>query len=197
MGPLQYPVRWGAGQGVVVPSRRSRCRRCLLKGCERFFRPTRPQSRYCSAACGQAARRWRRRQASRRWRASEPGRARRREQCRRARRRIPLVVLPPGPSLPDPGVEAPPEAAPPAAQACEGQRPAIIPEKFAAQPCQRPGCYATFVPTPRSPQQRFCSCSCRQALRRVLDRERRWRRRRWQGIRPRRRRPRPPREAHF
>jgi len=122
---------------------------------------------------------------------------RRREQCRRARRRIPLVVLPPGPSLLDPGVEAPPETTPPAAQSCEGQRPAIIPEKFAAQPCQRPGCYATFVPTPRSPQQRFCSCSCRQALRRVLDRERRWRRRRWQGIRPRRRRPRPPREAHF
>ena len=192
MGPLQYPERRRPGQAVAVPSRHGRCRRCLLKGCERFFRPARPQSRYCSAACCHAARRWRRRQASRRWRASEPGKARRREQCRRARRRIPLVVLPELPSVPEPVASSPPVTGPPAAAACEGQRPATIPEKFSSQPCQRPGCYAVFVLQPRSPQQRFCSCSCRQALRRVLDRERRWRQRRRQGVRPRRRRPRPP-----
>ena len=192
MGPLQYPQRRWPGQAVAVPPCHGRCRRCLLKGCERFFRPARPQSRYCSAACCHAARRWRRRQASRRWRTSEPGKARRREQCRRARRRIPLVVLPELPSVPEPVVSSPPVTGLPAVTACEGQRPATIPEKFASRPCQRPGCYAVFVPQPRSPQQRFCSCSCRQALRRVLDRERRRRRRRRQGVRPRRRRPRPP-----
>ena len=192
MGPLQYPVRRGPGQAVAVLSGLPRCRRCLLKGCERFYRPTRPQSRYCSAACGHAARRWRRRQASRRWRASEPGKARRREQCRRSRRRIPLVVLA-GPTSSSPAVVTSlPVTEPAPAAPGEGQRPATIAEKFAAQPCQRPGCYAVFALQPRSPQQRFCSSSCRQALRRVLDRERRWRRRRRQGIRPRRCRPRPP-----
>jgi hypothetical protein len=192
LGPLEYPVRRGPAQGVAVPARLSRCRRCLLKGCERFFRPARPQSRYCSTTCCHAARRWRRWQASRRWRASAAGKARRREQCRRARQRIPLVVLPELPLVPEPVVPSPSVTGPPAPAACEGQRPATIPEKFAPQTCQRPGCYAVFVLRPRSPQQRFCSRSCRQALRRVLDRERRWRRRRRQGIRPRRLRSRPP-----
>jgi len=192
LGPLQYPQRRRPGQAVAVPPCHGRCRRCLLKGCERFFRPTRPQSRYCSTTCCHAARRWRRRQASRRWRASATGKVRRRAQCRRARQRIPLVVLPELPSVSEPVAPSPPVTGPPAPAACEGQRPATIPEKSSSQPCQRPGCYAVFVLRPRSPQQRFCSPSCRQALRRVLDRERRWRRRRRQGIRPRRRRPRPP-----
>ena len=54
-----------------------RPRRCLLKGCERLFWPRHPQSRYCSEACQQAARRWRRWQASQQYRATEqwPGAA--------------------------------------------------------------------------------------------------------------------------
>ncbi len=43
--------------------------------------------------------------------------------------------------------------------------------------CQRPGCYEHVLPTTRSPRQRFCSWACRNALRRVAVRERRWRRR--------------------
>ena len=43
--------------------------------------------------------------------------------------------------------------------------------------CQRPGCYEAFAKTARSPLQKFCSAGCRQALRRVLIRERRWKRR--------------------
>ena len=77
-----------------MPARHFRSRRCLLKGCEQWFRPIRPQSRYCSDACRRQARRWRCRQAGRAWRASEHGKARRREQCRRSRRRIPLIILP-------------------------------------------------------------------------------------------------------
>lgn len=42
--------------------------------------------------------------------------------------------------------------------------------------CRRPGCYDRFVRTRRSPLQRFCSYRCYQALRRVVLRERRWRR---------------------
>ena len=43
--------------------------------------------------------------------------------------------------------------------------------------CDRPGCYALFRRTRRSPLQRFCSLACRHALERVLERERRWRER--------------------
>jgi hypothetical protein len=40
--------------------------------------------------------------------------------------------------------------------------------------CHRPGCYAQFAKTRRSPLQKFCSAACRQALRRVRLRDRRW-----------------------
>ena len=60
----------------------------------------------------------------------------------------------------------------------EGERPADDSEKSS---CARPGCYELFVPLRRSPQQRFCSCLCRRALRRVIQREARWGRRRKRG----------------
>ncbi|HMB08221.1 MAG TPA: hypothetical protein VKP69_31385, partial [Isosphaeraceae bacterium] len=65
----------------------------------------------------------------------------------------------------------------------EGQRPAGESGFFC---CDRPGCEEPFAPSKRSPCQRFCSPSCRQALRRVIERERRWRQR---VRRARRRRP--------
>jgi hypothetical protein len=43
--------------------------------------------------------------------------------------------------------------------------------------CHRPGCYDRFDWTSRSPLKRYCSTACRQALRRVLVRESRWRER--------------------
>ena len=168
MGPLQYSECSGDGQEASGVGRRFRPRRCLLRGCERWYRPTHPQSRYCREACREEARRWRRRQSSRRWRASEAGKVRRREQCRRSRRRIPLDVIA------APVVEPVPERR-------EGQRPAKIPDDFWIEPCQRPGCYAMFVVRPHSAWRRFCCGLCRQALRRVLDREARYRRRRRAG----------------
>jgi hypothetical protein len=60
----------------------------------------------------------------------------------------------------------------------EGQRPATHLEDFCGSPCQRPGCYVQFAASARSPGQRFCCAVCRRALRRVLDRESKWRRRR-------------------
>jgi hypothetical protein len=154
-----------------------RCRRCLLKGCERWFAPSRPQRRYCSLGCQQAARRWRRWQASQRYRASDHGKRRRRDQSRRYRRRVrqrtTAAVVP----LPVQG---------------EGQRPAAFLEQNVGSPCQRPGCYTCFAPSARSPQQRFCCPCCRQALRRVRQREVACRQRRRRGARPRRGRSRPP-----
>jgi hypothetical protein len=185
LGLLQYSVPCGPTQEAADSAPRFRCRRCLLKGCERSYRPTYPQSRYCSDACQQAAQRWRRRQASLTWRASVQGKARRREQSQRYRRRIPLVVLP---ESPVPQVEAEPPRA-----AREGQRPATIPADCSIQMCQRPGCYELFVVSPARSPQRYCCGLCRQALRRVLDREERYRCRRRGGFRPPRRRSRPAR----
>jgi hypothetical protein len=146
----------------------------LLKGCERRFVPARPQARYCGDACRLAARRWRRWQASRRYRASTHGRERRCAQQRRYRQRRRERAA----------------ASAAASAAREGQRPAAAHEDFAKRCCDRPGCYALFVvPCPGS-CRRFCSAACRRELRRVLDREARYRqrRRRWRRERLRARR---------
>jgi predicted nucleic acid-binding Zn ribbon protein len=177
------------------------CRRCLLKGCERWFRPRRPQARYCSPACQDAARRWRRWRAGQRYRDTSNGQQRRRDQSRRRRDRLrqrsarsepdPLTL--PVESAPS-AMEAdpPPDLNPPPVgpDLSVGQRPAQILEKSPGLPCHRPGCYVLFLPSPRSPDQRFCSGSCRQALRRVRQREARLRIRRRRGRRPRCRPPR-------
>jgi hypothetical protein len=178
LGPHLCASLGRSGQGPVAVfatrGRRYRCRRCLLKGCERWFRPCRPQARYCSADCQAAARRWRRWFAGQRYRGSAAGRARRREQSRRYRARV---------------RERPAAAAQltstASGTASEGQRPAANLEATGGLPCHRPGCYTLFQPTPRSPEQHFCSCSCQQALRRVRQREARFQERRRQ--RPRRR----------
>jgi hypothetical protein len=41
--------------------------------------------------------------------------------------------------------------------------------------CHRPGCYERYEIRDHSPLQKFCNADCRQALRRVLERERRLR----------------------
>ncbi len=195
MGHIQSRFARFPGQppGLATGARRWHpgCRRCLLKGCERWFLPQRPQACYCSAACRHAAVRWRRWHAAQRYRATMHGKQRRREQSRRYRSSrhqrssptemtpSPLDVEPESPPTSDPS------ATPPAAS--EGQRPGEIPEKKPGLPCDRPGCYAVFLPTARSPQQHFCSCHCRQALRRVRQREAQLRLRRRCGGPPQRR----------
>jgi hypothetical protein len=105
--------------------------------------------------------------ASRRYRASASGREQRREQNRRyrQRRREKAVVPAPAEELAE----------------REGQRPAISSEDFAERMCDRPGCYVVFGVRHEHSSRRFCSVACRLALRRVLDRESRYRqrRRRW------------------
>jgi hypothetical protein len=65
---------------------RTRC--CLLKGCERRFRPHRAGQRYCSDGCRQAARRWSRWKAQPSYRATAAGKERRNGQSRRYRQRV-------------------------------------------------------------------------------------------------------------
>lgn len=194
-----------------------RWRRCLLKGCERRFRPEQPQSRYCSSFCQQAARRWRMAKASQEYRASSKGRERRRQQnrhYRQRRRERPLEAWSSG-SFASGSASASIVSGPPAgssicssmgvpssmscptgssawscmavmavktqAAAREGQRPRSKCEDCAQRMCARPGCYVLFGIRSRHDAKRFCSELCRLELRRVLDREAKYRqrRRRW------------------
>jgi len=172
LGPGSFHHVIPTGQEARQPHR---ARRCLLKDCERWFKPSRPQSRYCSGGCAAAARRWRQVKASRRYRASDGGRARRREQNRRYRQRR--------------RQRQKAAASADARAAREGQRPAAGDEDFCERMCDRPGCYVTFWVSEQSACRRFCSSACRLALRRVLEREWRYRqrRRRWRRERRRRR----------
>lgn len=70
------------------PTRRPRTRSCLLKGCERRFRPQRAQQRYCSEECRRSARRWSRWNAQHSYRATPAGKEKRSEQSRRYRERV-------------------------------------------------------------------------------------------------------------
>jgi hypothetical protein len=60
------------------------------------------------------------------------------------------------------------------ADGCEGHN---HPPGKKKNSCQRPGCYERFAPSARSLEHKFCCALCRQALRRVLQREARWRKR--------------------
>lgn len=143
--------------------RHHRPRRCLLKGCDRLFWPRHPRSHYCSEACVQAARYWRRWRASRQYRATENGKQRRREQSKRHRQRV---------------RERQAAAAADAASPREGQRIASAQADFSGWPCARPGCYELFAFPHEQSNKRFCSVACRLALRRVVDREERYQTRR-------------------
>jgi len=149
VGPSQLAAQSGRVQVRIRLGRRL----CLLKGCESSFSPRDPWDRYCSEACQAAARRWQQREANRRYRASEQGKAQRRAQSYRYRQR-----------------KRTPDTSPGAGGEGYQQRPAETDFR-----CARPGCYCHFARTAHSPLQRFCSSSCRKALRRVLLRERRWR----------------------
>jgi len=157
-------------------------RRCLLKGCSRWFQPTHPQSRYCCDACRQGARRWRRWRAQHKYRASPHGRDRRQEQARRYRQRCRSRPAP---------CAAPPAATGSAAgagqgptAACEGKRPGSKMDDVPQAACLRPGCYVLFAAGSAYNPRRFCCALCRKALRCVRQREERWRRRRHRGLKP-------------
>src|SRR5215471_19119935 len=91
MGPpedcTRQPQREKRGGERKRPKRRPRSRPCLLKGCERRFRPLRATDRYCSRECRAAAGKWRHWKAQRRYRATVAGREKRNGQSRRYRER--------------------------------------------------------------------------------------------------------------
>src|SRR5580692_2535975 len=69
-------------------ARRPRSRKCLLKGCEKSFRPAHPIARYCSEGCRKQARQWSQWKSRQRYRQSEKGREKRQQQSERYRRQM-------------------------------------------------------------------------------------------------------------
>jgi hypothetical protein len=195
VGQSQFPHALVPGQPFGPGRWHPCCRRCLLKGCERWFLPRTPQARFCTPDCRKAARRWSRWLASQRYRTTLSGKEHRRDQSRRYRTRLRQQLAPPQSPPVMPQLEPAPAAgaAEPSRPAdasttlfacCEGQRPAGIAKISWGLPCHRPGCYVLFPPALSGLEQKFCSGLCRQALRRVRQREARLRRRRRQGTRP-------------
>ncbi len=195
MGRSQSPRALVPGQLSDFRRWHPGCRRCLLKGCERWFLSQRVQARYCSPDCQHAARRWRRWLASQRDRSTSNGRQHRRDQARRHRSRLRQRLSPPQTDPLSPPIQLAPAATqtelahttgPPQAVSVRsvGHRPAQIPKNSFILPCHRPGCYVLFLPAACSLDQKFCSSLCRRALRRVRQREARLRHRRRLGARP-------------
>jgi hypothetical protein len=137
--------------------RRPRARICLRKGCGHKYQPRRWNQRYCQdPECRWQVRRWQaaRRQARRRLDDAAKAQHAAAQRARRQR----------GPSLP----QAPknPEVA-----AARGHAAKIL---LPTPLCDRPGCYQPSLKSVGKPAC-FCCAACRQAVRRVLDRERKWR----------------------
>jgi hypothetical protein len=161
-----------------------RPRRCLLKGCDRLFRPTHPLCRYCSADCRQAARHWQSWRAQQNYRATANGRQHRQQQARAYRQRRSAAT----PRSPPPSAVPADPRSHTAAAASEGKHNGEKTADIPLRACDRPGCYVLFAAGTLYNPRRFCCALCRKALRRVLQRETRYRDRRRQGWRPPRRR---------
>ncbi len=88
MGPSEDRASPSRKQACRRPApARPRARRCLLKGCERWFPPACSQARYCSTECRGTAARWREWKARGRYRQTERSRECRRAQRQRGRQR--------------------------------------------------------------------------------------------------------------
>jgi hypothetical protein len=136
--------------------RRPRRRICLRKGCGRKYQPRCWNQRYCQdPECQRLVKRWQaaRRQARRR--QDETAKSAHAAAERARRRRVPS-----SPQVPKA----------PAVAAARGHAASI----FSPAPlCDRPGCHEVPHKSGRS-QARYCCATCRQAVRRVRDRERKW-----------------------
>ena len=136
--------------------RRPRKRVCLRKGCGRKYQPRRWNQRYCQdPECLRLLRRWQaaQRQADRR--QDEAVKAQHAEAERTRRQRATSSPQPPKVS----------EDATARGHAAKIISPTPM--------CHRPGCHEPLVKSGRN-QTRYCCSACRQAVRQVLDRERKW-----------------------
>lgn len=144
--------------------RRPRPRSCHRKGCGHRYLPVRRNQRYCGdPACRRLLRRWQAAKRQRKRRATPDGRRRHRDEERERRR-------PREPHGDKPGRDRSQSSEPrrkqPRGHAGRYTRHGPI--------CDRPGCWEPPRPSLRT-KARYCGDECRRAVRRVVDRERKWR----------------------
>lgn len=138
-------------------------RLCLRKYCGNRFQPIRWNQRYCQQPdCLREVRRWQATKRQRRRRQS-PQQRQQHAQAERQRRKQKKQQATPQNRAPE--------------QFPSGQDRAWSRSKSSFHDfCDRPGCYDARRSSSRA-TARYCSDDCRQALRRVTDRERKWLRR--------------------
>lgn len=137
--------------------RRPRWRICLRKGCGREFLARSWNHRYChDPDCARELARWSARKRQQRRRADVEIR----EEHREAERRRRKVAREAATALPEVVATVPEESA--RGHAAKGERI-----------CDRPGCFEAPAMA-LSGESRYCSAECRTAVRRVVDRERKW-----------------------
>jgi len=163
MGHLQHtPTSTSSARARPFPPRE-----CARKACVRTFPPRHWRQRYCQESnCLRELRRWQALKRQRRRRATPEGRRKhaQAEQERRRRRAAGEEM-----SSNDSRHKEKEQRA--------WSRNKEIPEVF----CDRPGCYQAPQSSQRAPA-RYCGNDCRRVMRRVLDRERKWRsRKRYAG----------------
>jgi hypothetical protein len=109
--------------------------------------------------------------ADQKYRATEQGKEHRKEQAKRYRERCKECRIDmKEPSNPDS------DSLKPEADLPKPVRVGDTKEKSKKKSwCQRPGCYERFIPPPQSPHKKYCGPECYKAMRRVLVRESRWR----------------------
>jgi hypothetical protein len=156
---IEAPV--GTRQSIGTRRRRARARRprlrnCLRKGCSRKYQPRCHHQRYCRhPECLRELHRWHaaRRQAERRKGADVKAQLAQAEKARRQRLKCASQTV------------ENPELAPARGHAAQ--------TFFSLPLCDRPGCYQHPASSTRN-KARYCCPACRQAVRNVLDRERKW-----------------------
>jgi len=136
--------------------RRPRARPCLNKGCRRKYQPRCWNQRYCQdPECLREVDRWQAAQRQARRREEAKGKAEHAQAERERRQKAKST----------PQVAQGPEVTPARGHAAESF--------FNFPLCKRPGCHEHPVSSLRS-LARYCCLACRQAVRNVLDRERKW-----------------------
>jgi len=160
MGRVQNTVN--NDRKSTIASRLS-LRLCLRKHCGNRFQPVRWNQRYCQQAhCLREVRRWQATKRQRRCRQS-PQQRQQHAQAERQRRKQKKQQA----TLPNTATKQP----------TSGPHRAWSRSKNSGEDfCDRPGCYDARRSSSRA-TARYCSDDCRQALRRVTDRERKWLRR--------------------
>jgi hypothetical protein len=166
-----------AEAGTSTRGRRLGWRTCLRKGCGRRYQAGHWKQRYCREPdCLLELRRWQAAKRQRKRRATTEGRKKHAQAERERRQRKKSLASSPGVTSESASLAAP----------ARGHAKKRARKIFSGPICDRPGCFEPPRSSPRAPS-RYCGDECREAMRRVQDRERKWRTRNSKAGRPKRR----------